>query len=277
MMENLQFVICDIDNTLVSPLTHHMQEKTKEVIRKLHAHGIHFGLASGRPLDEINAQVVRWGLEKETTMLLGMNGCELWDRNDDTLHSYYLLKKEWIKEILELMKPFDLNPYMYLDGGRFLCTRMDEMVQYSAEKVGKKIVLVDDMSEFYKEENAKLMFRIPEERMEEIEAYVSKHASPYYKAFKTQTTMLEFSNINVSKAYTMIEYCKRQNIDVENVMAFGDMSNDNDMLEASGLGVCLLNGGEDTKAIADIITEKTCDDEGFAYFIEDHIFKPRGW
>ncbi|MDF9838747.1 MULTISPECIES: HAD family hydrolase [unclassified Breznakia] len=277
MIENLQFVICDIDNTLVSPLTHDMQKKTKAVIRKLHKHGIHFGLASGRPLDEIDAQVVRWGIEKETTMLLGLNGCELWNRNDNSLYSYYLLKKEWIKEILELMKPFDLNPYMYLDGGRFLCTRMDEMVRYSAEKVGKEIVLVNDMSQFYKAENAKLMFRIPEDRMEEVEAYVKKHPSPYYKAFKTQTTMLEFANRNVSKAYAMLEYCKQEHIDIKNVMAFGDMSNDNDMLEASGLGVCLLNGSEDTKAIADVITAKTCDDEGFAHFIEEHVFKVNGW
>jgi len=277
MMENLQLVICDIDNTLVSHTTHEMKEKTKDVIRKLHKHGIHFALASGRPLDEIYAQVLKWGLDKETTMILGMNGCELWDRNTDTKYSFYLLKKEWIKEIIELMQPFDLNPYMYLDGGRFLCTRMDEMVQYSAEKVNKKIVIVKDMSEFYEEENAKLMFRIAEERMAEIEAYVAKHASPYYKAFKTQTTMLEFSNIHVSKAYAMLEYCKYQNIDPKNVMAFGDMSNDNDMLIASGMGVCLLNGGDDTKAIADVITEKTCADEGFAYFIEEHVFKPRGW
>ncbi|MDH6366381.1 MULTISPECIES: HAD family hydrolase [unclassified Breznakia] len=276
-MENLQLVICDIDNTLVSPLTHEMQEYTKEVIRKLHAHGVHFGLASGRPLDEIEAQVKRWGLEKETTMLLGLNGCQLWDGNNHSYHSYYLLETAWIKEILELMEPFDLNPYMYLDGGRFLATRMDEMVQYSADKVGKTIVLVDDKSEFYKEKNAKIMFRIDEDKMPEIEAYVKQHESSNYKAFKTQTTMLEFANSNVSKAFAMKEYCKRNHIDVANVMAFGDMSNDNDMLEASGLGVCLLNGSKDTKAIADVITEKTCDEEGFAHFIETHVFTPKGW
>ncbi|TDW14835.1 hypothetical protein EDD63_13028 [Breznakia blatticola] len=276
-MENLQLVICDIDNTLVSPLTHEMQEYTKQVISKLHAHGVHFGLASGRPLDEIEAQVKRWGLEKETTMLLGLNGCQLWDGNDRSYHSYYLLETAWIKEILELMEPFNLNPYMYLDGGRFLATRMDEMVQYSADKVGKTIVLVDDKSEFYKEKNAKIMFRIDEDKMPEIEAYVKQHESNNYKAFKTQTTMLEFANSNVSKAFAMKEYCKRNHIDVANVMAFGDMSNDNDMLEASGLGVCLLNGSEDTKAIADVITEKTCDEEGFAHFIETHVFAPKGW
>ncbi|OCN04261.1 hydrolase [Erysipelotrichaceae bacterium MTC7] len=276
-MENLQLVICDIDNTLVSAHTHEMQPYTKEVIRKLHAHGIHFGLASGRPLDEIEAQVKRWGLQEETTLLLGLNGCQLWDGNHKRLDSYYLLETAWIKEILELMEPFDLNPYMYLDGGRFLATRMDEMVQYSANKVGKKIILVDDTREFYKEKNAKLMFRIAEDKMPEIEAYVKQHESNHYKAFKTQTTMLEFANRNVSKAFAMKEYCKHNDIAVQDVMAFGDMSNDNDMLEASGLGVCLLNGSDDTKAIADMITEKTCDEEGFAHFIEQYVFTPRGW
>lgn len=51
-------------------------------------------------------------------------------------------------------------------------------------------------------------------------------------------------------------------------MAFGDTTNDHTMLELSGVGVCLKNGSDDTKAIADIITDYPCDEDGWARFME---------
>lgn len=64
---------------------------------------------------------------------------------------------------------------------------------------------------------------------------------------------------------------------LENVIAFGDTTNDNEMLEISGLGVCMFNGSEDTKKAADDITEKSNNEDGFAYYMERHFLKPLGW
>ena len=51
-------------------------------------------------------------------------------------------------------------------------------------------------------------------------------------------------------------------------MAFGDTTNDHTMLEPSCVGVCLKNGSDDTKAIADIITDYPCDEDDWARFME---------
>ena len=127
------------------------------------------------------------------------------------------------------------------------------------------------------EENAKIMFRTTEEEMEGIEDYVRQHPSPHFKAFKTQTTMLEFTDQRVSKAVALKAFCEMNKLPLEQVISFGDMSNDNEMLECSGWGVCMANGSEDTKAIADDITELTNDEDGFAEYMEKHFLKPRGW
>ena len=57
----------------------------------------------------------------------------------------------------------------------------------------------------------------------------------------------------------------------EQIVAFGDTTNDNSMLEQAGWGVCLLNGSNDTKAIADEITKHTCSEDGFANYVEEYI------
>ncbi len=57
-------------------------------------------------------------------------------------------------------------------------------------------------------------------------------------------------------------------INTNDVIAFGDTSNDNEMLKAAGWGVCMKNGSNDTKAIADDITDFTCDEDGLGRYLE---------
>lgn len=66
----------------------------------------------------------------------------------------------------------------------------------------------------------------------------------------------------------MKKFCEKHQISTAEVMAFGDTTNDHTMLELSGVGVCLKNGSDDTKAIADIITDYPCDEDGWARFME---------
>ena len=270
-MNNIKLIVCDIDGTLVKT-DRVLTLKTKNMIQRIHDEGLCFGIASGRSVrQQLYKQAQDWGLEFDFELLIGMNGSEMYDGINKKQHDYYKLKKEWLKEIIELMEPFDLNPFLYANG-QMLSRKIDHTMKASSKRNRTNVKVAKDISELYAEENAKIMFRIDEDRMDEIVAYVNNHPSPYYKAFKTQTTMLEFADRRVSKSVALIEFCNINNISLDQVISFGDMTNDNDLLEVSGIGVCLLNGSEDTKAIADIITEKTNDEDGFAYFMETKFF-----
>ncbi len=52
MEKNIRLVICDIDSTLVTS-ERELTPRTRAVIHQLHTKGIYFGIASGRPLDEL--------------------------------------------------------------------------------------------------------------------------------------------------------------------------------------------------------------------------------
>ena len=52
-------------------------------------------------------------------------------------------------------------------------------------------------------------------------------------------------------------------------MAFGDTSNDNEMLKVAGCGVCMINGTDDTKACANAITTYDNDHDGLAIYLEE--------
>ena len=73
-----QLVICDIDATLVNEKKE-LTPRTKEALIKLHEKGIYFGIASGRPVDELKRNKERWDLPFDFDFVMGMNGAELWD------------------------------------------------------------------------------------------------------------------------------------------------------------------------------------------------------
>lgn len=270
MKSDIKLVLCDIDGTIVKT-DRSMTKRTKDTIHKIHEHGYYFGLASGRPVDELSRNTKKWGLNFDFDILIGMNGAELKDGIHNKEYKYFMLKTEWLKEIMKLMAPFDLNPYIYYHG-KMMCLKMDDDIRRSSKRNQKQIIIASDPSDMYAEENAKIMYRVKEEDAAAIEKYINEHPSPYYKAFKTQTTMIEFADRRISKANALKEFCKMNpDIPLSSIIAFGDATNDNEMLECSGIGVCMANGCEDTKEAADILTEKSNDEDGFADFVEKHL------
>ena len=270
-----KLVICDIDSTLVMkhcPLS----ERSKKVIEKLQKNGILFGLASGRPIEDLRKMVESWDLDPEIVdVYIGMNGGSLWDRFHKEEQEYFLMKKEWLKETILAMKQFDGNPILY-EPGTIVSIRPDEMVQLSSQASKRRIDFYEDEARLWKYENGKIMFRVEEEIMPKVEAYFAKHPNEYYAGFKTQPTLFEFCDKRINKGHALSQFCEMNGFTLEEVIAFGDTSNDNEMLEVAGVGVCMLNGSEDTKSVADIITEKTCADDGWADYMENHFFKEEG-
>ncbi|MFT4106711.1 MAG: Cof-type HAD-IIB family hydrolase [Lacrimispora sp.] len=274
MLKRIKLVICDIDGTLIDD-QRVISERTCDVIRQLHGQGIYFGIASGRPIDELKRYAGEWNLDFEFDVIIGSNGAELYDGIQNVKNEYFKLRKEWIKEILELMSPFESNPIIYIDG-QILVKKLDDLVEKSKRSSQKPAKVAASMEDFYKAENAKIMFRVKEDIMPDIEAYLQDHPSDYYKGTKTQTTMMEFMDKRVSKGYALEQFSQQAGIPLSEIVAFGDMSNDIDLLSKSGWGVCMANGSEDVKAIASDITEYTNNEDGFARYCESKIFSGKG-
>ncbi|MEN6340277.1 MAG: HAD hydrolase family protein, partial [Clostridiaceae bacterium] len=54
------------------------------------------------------------------------------------------------------------------------------------------------------------------------------------------------------------------------VAAIGDNYLDQEMIEWAGVGVCVADGAESVKEMADVVVP-TCDEDGVAYFIERFV------
>ena len=268
-MEKARLVICDIDNTLV-PKHKNISDRTRNVIHKMREQGIFFGLASGRGVDSLHQLEEQWDIHCD--MIIGQNGAELYDDFTKENELFYIMKPEWLKQCMEIMAPFDCNPTLGRDGIHYV-RRIDEKTasSHSYLKGAKPPHVVKDDSEFWAAPAVKIGFRLNAEDMPAVEKRAAQFPSDDFIGFKTENTMFEFGNKNASKGKALELFCKRRELDLKNVYTFGDMTNDISMLKSAGVGVCMLNGSDDAKAAADIITDKSVDEDGFADFAEKYI------
>ena len=267
-MNKYKLIIADIDGTITAT-DHTTSKRNIDTIQRLRNNGYLFGLASGRPVEDIIGKYKDWNLEKQFDFLIGWNGCQLYDDSTSKQYNYNYLSPEDIKEIIEFMKEFDCTINMY-SPGIYLSSKETDRAWYSAFKNKRTFVVEENAEEYYKNPNGGIMFRTTTEQMPIIEEKISKLKNKNYVGFKTQEDLMEFAHKDCNKGYVLKKYCELHDISLDDCIAFGDTTNDNEMLKIC-YGVCLKNGSEDTKRCAKIITDIVCDEDGFADFVEKHI------
>lgn len=276
MNKKIKALVADIDMTLVEK-GGSLHPLTKQAFETLHAQGVKLGLASGRPVDwRMKANAKKWGLSFDFDFLIGMNGGELWDSSDDQMLEFYKLPKETLRDICEMIKPMFEEGTIYngrvYEEDSFCCLHVDEFMIRSSER--NDTVMIDAHDDIYRlcvNDTFKMMFfyKWPEDH-EKVYNYLAEHKDERWQYFDTVRGSLEICDPHINKGTAVVEYARRNGIAIDEVIAFGDMDNDNEMLEAAGWGVCLKNGGDRTKELADAITEYDVTEDGVGHYLYDH-------
>lgn len=271
--QKVELIIADIDGTIVND-SHIMSQRTLECIERIHSKGILFGIASGRPIDFDSVdKFTNWNLSFPVDVIIGLNGGQIYIEKTKEFKETSVLKPEHIREIFKILGPFidNFTVSIYRDKIMY-CNRIDAKMEESSIR-NKTILHLATLEELAQHSCGKIMFRGEPENVEEALAYVSKQSNKYFHFFKTQPSMMEAQDKFADKGKALYKYCEENGIDLKNVWAFGDTTNDNGLLRTAGLGICLKNGSEDTKACADVITELTNNEDGVADFIEKNLLR----
>lgn len=271
--QNVELIIADIDGTIVNDF-HQMSERTKKCLERVHTEGILFGIASGRPIDFDSVdKFTNWHLSFPLDVIIGLNGGQIYVGKNKMFEETSVLKPEHIREIFKILEPYlDHFTVSVYRNKIMYCNRIDAKMKESSIR-NNTVLELASLEEIAQHSCGKIMFRGEPEAVEETLAYVSKLPNDYYHFFKTQPSMMEAQDKFADKGKALCNYCKANGIDINNVWAFGDTTNDNGLLKAAGLGICLKNGSDDTKACADVITELTNNEDGVADFIEHNLLR----
>lgn len=272
MIDQMKLMIADIDGTLVSKGEDLLPE-TRNALIRLHNENVLLGIASGRAINAaMMRRYIQWSLPFQFDVIVGLNGGQLWDSDHPNVEYYHLLTPDTMKEILEMMAPLHINASIYEEDHMVSLFR-DELTQESMRR--NKTEVIDahgDISRIYQRPNNNIIFRFFPEQEEAVMSHIHSHPSDKFTATITTTGIIEFMDPHVNKGMGLSKWSERSGIPLSQIMAFGDMDNDKELLKTAGWGVAMKNGSEVTKQMADAITEYTVEEDGLGRYIQMHWF-----
>ena len=269
---NIRLVVSDIDGTLMNR-NNQFSERTIRAIEKTIQSGVNFILATGRgpglipgPLQQIEG--IRYAVVE--------NGAGIWDLAEKKFLYRKKLEHNAAKSMLELL---DGTGYveLFVNGECFIDYKQlrqlpndfhdQNFVPYFRENHTAVENLVQ-ATELLEETEKINFFYLGEAEEKRLLTWLRTQQT--FAITSSMDGNVEVQSISENKGRALLQVCEKLSIAPSEVVAFGDGSNDFEMLEAAGMGVAMGNAGEALKTIANAVTDSN-EEDGVAQFLEKYV------
>ncbi len=281
MIDEIKIVAADIDMTLTAKGAS-LPQVTKDAFELLHRNGVRIGLGTGREInDNLRKMGKSWGLSFEFDFVVGMNGGMILDHlNGDKYWETDMLSTQEMADILHYMEPL-INKYtisVNCEGNENhnAINIQGELLESSRRHGFDFVDCTGNIDKLCERPTFKFLFRGDAKYEQEIRDTFLAKFSDGYQIISTFPGTVEIMHSGIDKGSGLKKYAQWNNIDMKNVISFGDNENDNTMLEDSGWGVCLKDGSDGTKKCADAITDYKCEEGGVGHYLFDHYITEKG-
>ena len=264
-----KLIALDCDGTLLDSKSR-LTERTKRTLQEAIRQGIYVVIATGRMYPSALPLINEIGT---TAPCVFYNGALV--RSPLTGETYYQrgLGRGLTAELVDFYLGHGWYIQTYCDDKLYVYDDSDECCKMYEGIAGIKAVpLGADFSSFSREMDASKVLGISRDHdvfMEMLSATKEKFAGRLYVA-SSWDAFVEMVHPEVNKARGVEKAAEAVGVAREDVMTFGDGSNDKEMLAWAGCGVAMANGSELAKAAADVIAPAN-DEDGAAQVIERYL------
>ncbi|MDR1868318.1 MAG: Cof-type HAD-IIB family hydrolase [Treponema sp.] len=265
----IRLLALDLDDTVLrSDLT--ISLRTRNAIRKVESAGIEVIVASGRIPASMDKFVKQLGLHKRNRPLICSNGSIIIESMTGKVTYEAFIPFESALIVYDLVTAEGFSVQIY-EGSTLYVSKQNEFTDYDIKLTGLKQIVAPDFREKLIDGCHKLLIpgdpMILQPLMKLLNSYLDKEIT----LFTSKPYFLEILPPNVNKGTALAIVAEKLGISADSVMAVGDSMNDAEMIKWAGIGVAMQNSSESFKQIADMVTERSNDDDGVADLIE-HIF-----
>ncbi|NMC35729.1 HAD family hydrolase [Candidatus Beckwithbacteria bacterium] len=250
----------DIDKTLTN-LNREVSPRTKTVLTKLQDQGFMLNVATGRKFQTIYDNILQ--LFKPDCLHITSGGGEIITTQGNIIWQKKL-NPEALEQIYRLSRKFGAKLHFGFDN--FYVADNDLLARF--KKHNWKVELKPFSYQYYHDLTEVTVHGLNQElnlAFKSLSNITIKTMTAY-----DGTPYADITAKNVTKATTMKRWARLLNIDLKDVVAIGDSSNDIEMLKLAGQGIAMGNATEDVKAVADEIIGHTNND-GLAKYLEQFI------
>ncbi|MEB6065502.1 Cof-type HAD-IIB family hydrolase [Staphylococcus arlettae] len=256
-MSKYKLIVMDMDDTLMNH-ENQVGEETKDYLIKIQDEGYKVVLASGRPTEGMLPTARLLNLDAHQSHVISYNGGNTVDVATENVTVNKPVSKENFDQIVDYCRKKSFFVLTYHDG-HIIYEGEHEYMNIEAELTGLPMKKVDDLKAYIQDAVPKVMgvdyvcnivlakSDLAGSFNDEIDVTTSK---PYF---------LEFMAKDVSKGNAVSALCDKLGISLEEVIAFGDSSNDISMLSVVGHAIAMGNANDEVKSIADEVTLSNAD------------------
>ena len=267
----IKLIASDLDGTLMSPDHLTVSERTKKALLSAHEKGIKIAIATGRALtftEGVTSQI------PFADYVVCSNGASVYDRNNNDFIYSNLISPEITEEAINLLNSLPVYYNIYIDGKTFVQKGSEKHFRNTGlptiflEDFASKLTVCDDILSAVKGKGAELI----DVFYSDIE--LKKIIFDFFESkglFLTSALagVVSATAVGSDKGTALNGLCEILDINADEVMTFGDASNDSTMLKFAGYSFAMENGDEICKASARFSAPSNAED-GVAQMIEKY-------
>ncbi|MBP5298412.1 MAG: HAD family phosphatase [Lachnospiraceae bacterium] len=262
----------DLDGTLLDKGK--MSEGVKEALIKLKNSGIITIVATGRDW----CQVEKDWRKYFTYCISTSGGCIRKCDTEEVVASHPIRQKD-VLELIEVIDSFHSGYFLYLEGSAECTGNAFAVINKNMPRINREDFLNLFSTREHPEHSLYNFQKTTEKVVYKIESYYpSKEASLQagealkrigkYETIVMSHDSVEINAKGINKAGALKELGEMAGFDAGSLVAFGDSSNDLDMLKYAGFAVVMDNGADSVKEVADLIAPDVSKDGAATTILE---------
>ncbi len=271
--QEVRLIAADLDGTLLNEKKE-VSERNLNALYRAAEKGILFVPATGRIWRGLPQSLLALPFLKYA---IAVNGAGVVDcEKDETLHRAEISRKDSVR-IAEYMRGIGTYYDCYLNGKgcveQYYYDRIDLFIRENfRDFVRSSRETVPDLVEFLKTQNGvqKLQMNFADlELRQRVMAEISERF-PQVAVTTAVVNNIEVNAADGNKGCALEWLCRYLGIDLSQVVAFGDGTNDITMLQKAGISVAMGNALDEVKSVSKHVT-LTNEEDGVAVFLENYV------
>ncbi|MEO6989279.1 MAG: HAD family hydrolase [Aquihabitans sp.] len=257
-------IATDLDGTLLRP-DNTVSSRTLAALDAAEDAGLLFVIATGRPPRWIPPVMEQLG---ERGLVVCANGATIYDPVSHELVAQHRIESSVALEMVDALS--EAFPHAVIGVEQGFEFAVDESAKGDDLLASQLMegIRIGPIRSFLDEPVTKLIVRLPDPAPAGTAAAVQAVVGDRgLVTFSTREWFLEISHPSVHKAFTVERLLEDSGIKPGEVMAFGDMPNDLELIRWAGLGVAVANAHPTLLDIADEVTTSN-EEDGVALVIE---------
>lgn len=256
---SIKLIAFDLDGTFLYD-DKSIPEENLCLLQSAAAQGVHIVPATGRVLSVLPEELkVLPGLR----YMIGANGALVSDIREDKEIYSAKIPLERALEVYAYADSQGLSYDCYLDNHGYMSAHMYDTIQNIVTIPGILNLIrtnrtrVDELKDYLRGRGdalQKIQFYVSDpEKKARIMAELRKKF-PDLRITSSLPMNIEINGGGASKGQALCALCEYLGIDIRDTVAFGDGSNDLDMIQFAGTGVAMANAVDELKSAADFVT-----------------------